>query len=78
MSGVCDYRKETSVGNGDATLPGMSVWSSLRIAGPKSTSTISAKVQVSTYVLVPVTLTALSTVPAVIQELSTVGKVEAS
>lgn len=43
---VCNYRK-TSEGNGDATLPGMSVWSRSRIAGPKSTSAVSAKVQVS-------------------------------
>lgn len=46
-SEVCDYRRETSEGNGDVTLPGMSVWSRSRIAGPKSTSTVSDKVQVS-------------------------------
>lgn len=46
-SEVCDYRKETPEGSGDATLPGMSVWSRSRIAGPKSTFTVSAKAQVS-------------------------------
>lgn len=88
---MCGHRKKPSEGNGngDVTLPGMSVWSRLRTAEPQSNSAFSAKVEGSIQLLSyyccddrsmmtsPV-LTALSTLPAVIQELPAVGKTKAS
>lgn len=77
---MCDYRKEISEGNGDANLPEMPVWSRSRIAGPKSTFYCLSSgpwKYLATVMTVPM-MTALSAVPAIIQELSTVGKIKAS